>query len=72
MMRMKYQPVRTILAASALFCLFGPLPRAIGIITTKPEHAGWVQYMDAGAAVVFIAALVWAFYAVVHNALHCG
>lgn len=67
-MRMSYEPVRRILFLSAGFCLFGPLPRALGIIQTKPEHSGWVPYMDAAAAIVFGVSLVWAFFAMVHNA----
>lgn len=66
---MSYKTVRTILMMSAGFCLFGPLPRLLGILETKPEHAGWVPYMDAAAGIIFIAALVWAVVAIVHNAL---
>ena len=58
--------------ASAGFCLFGPLPRVLGIVVTKPEHAGWVPYMDAEAAIVFGVALVWVFFAIMHNARHAG
>ena len=67
-MKIRYEPARTILLVSAVFCLFGTLPRMLGIVVTKPEHAGWVPYMDATAVIVFGAALVWSFFAIVRNA----
>lgn len=69
-MKMGYEPVRSILVWSAAFCLFGPLPRLLGMLETKPEHADWVPYMDAAAGIVFIAALVWAVVAITNNAIH--
>lgn len=64
-MIMSYEPARTILAGSFGFVLFGTLPRALGIISTTSE---WMPYMDALAVSIFVAALVWSAWAIVHNA----
>lgn len=71
-MKMGYEPVRSILVWSAAFCLFGPLPRLLGILETQPKHIQWVAYMDTGAWLVFGVSLVWSAVTIVHNAVNAG
>lgn len=67
MTRMNYEPAKTLLLFSFGFWTFGPLPRMIGIFETKPEHAGWIPYMDGIATTIFAATLIWVIYIMVYN-----
>lgn len=41
------------------FCLLGPLPRALGIISTKPEYETLVYYIDIAAFSLLAFSLLW-------------
>lgn len=64
--RMSYQPARTIMFA-ALGWLFPAIARFMGIMETKAKFARMILAFDLTAVVVFVLAVIYLVYAMVHN-----
>ena len=65
---MPYQPARTIAAASFGWCIAGSFPRLAGILQPKPQFVKIIHIVDITFTSIFVLALIYIIYAIVHNA----